>query len=57
MTGHDKSVALDVNRPEPDEIRADILGLRTFGKEMNARREEVRQRRKAVLEPQISTLG
>lgn len=51
MTGHDKSKALDVNRPSPAEIRADIEALRNFQREVtresrelaNARQELVRR--------------
>lgn len=57
MAGHDKSQALNVNRPEPSEIGDDIQGLRTFAKEMNKRREEVRLRRKKIMEPQKAELG
>ncbi len=51
MTGHDKSRALSVNRPDPGELRQDIQSLRAFIKEVDARMKSVKQRRKAVLEP------
>lgn len=57
MAGHDKSVALDVNRPAPAEIKTDISQLRSFTKEVNKRREVVRLRRKEVLEPKIPQVG
>jgi len=57
MAGHDKSVALDVNRPAPAEIKDDIAVLRAFTKEMNKRREVVRLRRKEVLEPKTPQVG
>ena len=57
MAGHDKSVALDVNRPAPTEIRKDITELRGFVKELAKRREEVRTRRKAYLEPKTPEMG
>ena len=57
MAGHDKSQALSVNRPSPNEVRDDIQSLRAFSKQMKARHEEVRKRRKAVLEPQSAELG
>jgi len=57
MAGHDKSQALNVNRPDPAEIRGDIQELRAFAKGMNKRREEIRERRKKILEPQKAELG
>jgi hypothetical protein len=57
MAGHDKSLALDVNRPPPKEIREDIQEVRAFAKVIGVRRNETRERRKAVLEPQIAVLG
>ena len=57
ITGHDKSPALNVNRPSPDELRSDIQELRDFAHEIRKYREEVRERRKAILEPQASDLG
>ena len=57
MTGHDKSQALSVNRPSPNEIRDDIRILRAFREEINDRHNEVRKRRKAVLKPQATELG
>lgn len=57
MAGHDKSHALSVNRPAPNEIREDIQVLRAFAKEMTGRHEAVRKRRKAVLEPHAAKLG
>ena len=57
MAGHDKSQALSVNRPAPKEIREDIQSLREFSKEMKGRHEDVRKRRKAILEPQSPALG
>ena len=57
MAGHDKSKALSVNRPSPNEIRKDVQTLRAFSKQMKGRHEEVRKRRKAILEPQSTELG
>jgi len=45
MTGHDKSRALDDNRPAPDEIFIDIEALRVFSKELISRRKATRGRR------------
>ncbi|MGM8935469.1 AAA family ATPase [Pseudomonas neustonica] len=41
MTGHDKSRILDENRPEPEEILADIEVLRQLSLELKARRKEI----------------
>ena len=57
MAGHDTSMALDVNRPAPKELRDDIQELRSFYKAMDKRRKDLRERRKKVLEPQVSPLG
>jgi hypothetical protein len=57
MAGHDKSVALDVNRPAPTEIKEDITILRSFIKEIGKRREAVRIRRKQLLEPKTPEVG
>lgn len=57
MAGHDKSQALSVNRPPPQEICDDIQVLRGFSKDIRGRYEEVRKRRKTVLEPHTADLG
>lgn len=57
MAGHDKSAALDVNRPAPHEIRNDIQELRDFGKLINDRRKKTEERRKALLKPRVAALG
>jgi hypothetical protein len=57
MAGHDKSIALDVNRPPPSEIKDDIARLRTFVKDIVKRREAVRLRRKQFLEPKTPQVG
>jgi len=51
MTGHDKSKALDHDRPAPDELLADIATLRTFSDKIKQRRGETEKRRKALLKP------
>jgi energy-coupling factor transporter ATP-binding protein EcfA2 len=51
MTGHDKSKALDHNRPPPDELLADINALRAFSKKLIDRRDETEKRRKEQLKP------
>jgi hypothetical protein len=57
MAGHDKSIALDVNRPPPSEIKGDIARLRAFVKDIAKRRETVRVRRKQFLEPKTPHVG
>ena len=57
MTGHDKSKALDVNRPSPDEIRGDINALKIFTKEIRKRNDELRKEREKSLQPQIPEVG
>jgi energy-coupling factor transporter ATP-binding protein EcfA2 len=57
MAGHDKSAALDVNRPAPNEIRKDIQELRDFGKLINDRRKKTEERRRALLKPKVAALG
>jgi hypothetical protein len=57
MAGHDKSMALDINRPPPAELRTDVQALRDFVKTINTRRDVVRQRRKPLLEPRTPELG
>ena len=51
MTGHDKSKALNDDRPAPEELLADINALRAFSKKLIARRKETEMRRKQQLEP------
>jgi energy-coupling factor transporter ATP-binding protein EcfA2 len=51
MTGHDKSKALDHNRPAPNELLADINALRAFSKKLIERRQETEKRRKDQLLP------
>jgi energy-coupling factor transporter ATP-binding protein EcfA2 len=50
MTGHDKSKALDDNRPTPDELVNDINSLRVFSKKLIDRRNVTEKRRKKLLE-------
>ena len=57
MAGHDKSAALDVNRPAPKELREDIMELREFAKVISGRRKTTEERRKAILKPQAASLG
>jgi energy-coupling factor transporter ATP-binding protein EcfA2 len=50
MTGHDRSKALNHDRPAPDELLADIAALRAFSKKLVERRKETESRRKALLQ-------
>ena len=57
MTGHDKSKKLDVHRPSPPEVLADINTLMTFVKECRKAGEALRKVRDATLEPGVSEIG
>lgn len=57
MTGHDRSKALDVNRPEPNSINDDIQSLREFCKGIRGRYKETHKRRKSLLEPKAPKAG
>lgn len=47
MTGHDRSKALDEDRPAPDELLGDIKALRDFSSTVTKRRDDLKKRRKA----------
>lgn len=51
MTGHDKSKALNQDRPAPDEMLNDIKALKDFSKMLIGRRKETEKRRKEQLSP------
>ena len=51
MTGHDKSKALDHDRPSPGELLADIETLTAFSTKVRKRRDETEERREAMLKP------
>jgi len=55
--GHDKSNALDVNRPSPDEIQTDIETLNNFVKQLRQRRTSLEKERKQSLEPERPEVG
>ncbi len=57
MFGHDKSHAVDVNQPAPNELRENIESLRGFIKTVNRRREEIRKKRLSILEPKRPSIG
>lgn len=57
MYGHDKSITLSVNRPDPSEVEQDINALTTFVKEANADAESRRKEREAALKPETPAIG
>ena len=57
MFGHDKSQAIDVNRPNPDELQQDIASLRNFAKIVNSRCDAIRKQRQSILEPEKPSSG
>jgi energy-coupling factor transporter ATP-binding protein EcfA2 len=57
MAGHDKSKKLDVHRPAPNEILADIEKLNTFVKDCKKAGEALRKERDAELKPEPSQIG
>jgi len=57
MTGHDKSKALDVNRPLPDEIRRDIEELRNFHREVLRQGKDLEQARQKLIKRPTPKVG
>ena len=57
MFGHDKSHAVDVNRPAPEEIQQDIASLEGFTKSVHGRREQIRKQRLETLKPKEPSMG
>ena len=57
MAGHDKSKKLDVHRPAPNEVLADIDALNTFVKECRKTGEALRKEREAALGPVTTEIG
>lgn len=57
MAGHDKSKKLDVHRPAPNELLADINTLNTFVRDCKKAAEVLRKERDAALEPGSSLIG
>jgi hypothetical protein len=57
MAGHDKSKRLDVHRPTPTEVLADIDALSTFVKECKKAGELLRKKRDAAMKPEASQSG
>ncbi len=57
MNGHDKSKALDVNRPSPTEIGQDIEELRNFHREVIKQGKEVAEIRKKLVQHPVPLVG
>ena len=57
MTGHDKSKALDENRPLPNEIRADIDDLIRFRTNIKNRIKILETDRDAAVQPMTAAIG
>lgn len=57
MRGHDKSEALSVERPAPEEIAADLQELRKAVKETDKRNEETAKTRRKAIEPSKPNIG
>jgi len=57
MAGHDKSRKLDVHRPAPKEVLADIDTLNIFVKECRRSGETLRKERESALEPSTTNVG
>jgi energy-coupling factor transporter ATP-binding protein EcfA2 len=57
MAGHDKSKKLDVHRPAPTELLADIDTLNAFVKDCKRAGEALRKERDAALAPETSQVG
>ncbi len=57
MTGHDRSKALDIDRPSPSEVRADIDILTSLRTAIKNRREVVQNERDTAIAPIASEIG
>jgi hypothetical protein len=57
MVGHDKSKALSVNRPSPDEIRRDIQSLETFRSNIRNRAKRLNEEREQALQTRRPSVG
>lgn len=57
MVGHDKSKGMDVNRPAPNDVLADIETLNTFVGECKEVGETLRKERDTALKPEASPIG
>ncbi len=57
MAGHDKSKKLDVHRPAPNEVLADIDTLNAFVNECKASGKSLKKERDAALKPSTAKVG
>lgn len=57
MTGHQKSKALDQNRPNPDEIKKDILAIEEFKKLIRKRKKETKEQREKIAKDKKTEVG
>jgi len=57
MIGHDKSKALNVDRPNPQTILKNIEELSEYVKEIKVRNKEVEKRREKMLQPAQALVG
>ncbi len=57
MTGHDKSKKLDVHRPVPADVLADIEALNTFVRDCKKAGEMLAKERVEALEPKVPEVG
>ena len=55
--GHDKSKALDVNRPAPNEISDDIESLRAFMKQVKRSQSQTKEAHEKHYRPKSSAVG
>ena len=53
MIGHDRSKAIDVNRPVPTEVRADIQSMRNYWSQINQRKREIKEQRESLRNPPV----
>jgi len=57
MAGHDKSKKLDIHRPAPQEILADMETLNTFVRKCRKAGEALKKERDAALKPLVPDIG
>jgi len=57
MIGHDTSMALDINRPNPEDLEKDIEALDNFLKEIKKRSKELKKERGNALKPLRPEVG
>lgn len=57
MIGHDKSNALDINRPSPDEIEEELKNIEKISKEIRNRYKTIQKGREELLSPNVPEIG